>query len=68
MYSENAKERLVSIIAECPAGDPIETCPVAPLRKLSMEDRTEVVDRVGRDMTEQLLAYHEACMNERRSS
>ena len=68
MYSENARERLISIISECPTGDPLETCPVAPLRELSTEAWTEVVARIGQDITEQLLAYHEACMNERRSS
>ena len=68
MYLEIIKAKLLSLLVECPTGDPLETCPIGPLRKLSMEDRVEVVDRVGREIAEQLLAYHEACMHEGRSS
>ena len=68
MDAGNAKAMLFSIVEECPTGDPLETCPIAPLRKLSMDDRTEVLERVGQDITEQLLAFHEDCMVERRSS
>ena len=68
MDAENSKAMLFSIIEECPTGDPLETCPIVPLRKLSEEGRIEVVERVGQEITEQLLAYHEDCMHQRQSS
>ncbi len=67
MCPENTKARLLSLLVECSMGDPLETCPINPLRKLSMEDRIEVAKRAVPEIAEQLLVRHEACMHKRQN-
>ena len=65
MYSEYRRAWLLGIFMECPFGDALENCPAREFRKLSMEDRAQIVEGVDDEVVDRFVRQHQVCLASR---
>jgi len=65
IYSKHRRSWLLGLFVECPYGEEIATCPAREIRKLSVDDRIEIAERVGHDVVNRFLEHHRICMSQR---
>jgi hypothetical protein len=65
IYSRHKRSWLLGLFVECPYGEEVETCPAREIRKLSLDDRMEIAERVGLDVVDRFLERHRHCMSAR---
>jgi hypothetical protein len=65
MYSNHKRSWLLGLFVECPYGDETERCPSKEIRKLSLDDRLQIAERVSNDVVDRFLERHRVCMTAR---
>jgi len=65
IYSKHKRSWLLGLFVECPYGEETETCPSREIRKLSLNDRMQIAERVGHDVVDRFLERHRVCMTAR---
>jgi hypothetical protein len=65
IYSSHKRSWLLGLFVECPYGEELDSCPAREIRKLCMDDRMEIAERVSHDVVNRFLERHRLCMSNR---
>jgi hypothetical protein len=63
--SYNVKQWVKGLTLDCPLKDPDPGCPVVELRKLPVEERLALVEKMDREELKSIINHHHTCLNSR---
>ena len=64
-FREETKLLVKKLTVQCPQEEPLPDCPLSALRELSLVEKLEMVDKMPLDQLENIVRYHDNCLQER---